>query len=139
MNELQKKEITILEIDVEKVKQSLDEIGANKVYDDMEAITTSDLMSKISIHRVSYRLGKVGIDIDTFPLIPSFLKINMEHLEEEEYNLKELLDKLNISHPQVVFMGIEDIYHFYGIESPNVYKVETSQENLEGNFKGTSK
>lgn len=70
-------------------------------------------IAKVTQHRVSYELGKVDFDIDTFPNIPSFLEIDVEHLE---YPLEELLGKLGLTENKVVNLGTEAIFKEYGLD-----------------------
>lgn len=81
-----------------------------------------DPISKVTEHRVSYELGKIDFDIDKFPEIPAFLEIDIEYLEEECYNLDDLLKKLGLENNKIVTMGTEDIHKLYNIDYFEVYK-----------------
>lgn len=79
-------------------------------------------ISRVKAFRNSYELGKIDFDIDEFPKIPAFLEIDIEHLEEEGYELDELLEKLGLQNNKIVVMGTEDIHNEYGIDYFDVYK-----------------
>ena len=139
MNQLKEQEIKVLEVNVEELKKKLEEIGASKIYEDISAGATLNSVSQVSENRVSYKLGKVDFDINSFPLIPPFLNINIESLEEEGYHLNELVDKLGLVDHQVAVMKIEDVYRFYGIDYSKMYKVEPLQEDSSETYKGPRK
>ncbi len=82
-----------------------------------------DSISKVKAKRISYELGKIDFDIDKFPVIPAFLEIDMEFLEEEGYKLDELLKKLGLENNKIVVMGTEDIHILYGKDYFDEYKV----------------
>lgn len=83
-----------------------------------------DPISKVSVPRISYELGKIDFDIDSFPAIPSFLEIDIEHIEDEGYSVESLLKELGLENNKVVVMGTEDIHELYGIDYFEVYKAE---------------
>ena len=82
-----------------------------------------DSISKVKAKRISYELGKIDFDIDKFPVIPAFLEIDMEFLEEEGYKLDELLKELGLENNKIVVMGTEDIHNLYGKDYFDEYKV----------------
>lgn len=79
-------------------------------------------ISKVQAPRVSYELGKIDFDIDKFPAIPAFLEIDIEHLQEEDYTVEELLKQLGLQDNKVVVMGTEDIHELYGVNYFEAYK-----------------
>ena len=81
-----------------------------------------DPISKVKAPRISYELGKIDFDIDNFPAIPPFLEIDIEHIAEEGYTVKSLLNKLGLENNKVVVMGTEDIHKLYNIDYFEVYK-----------------
>mgnify|MGYP001124184322 CR=1 FL=1 len=81
-----------------------------------------DPISKVESHRYSYELGKIDFDIDKFPAIPPFLEIDIEYLEEEGFNLDDLLKKLGLENNKIVVMGTEDIHKLYNIDYFDIYK-----------------
>lgn len=180
--EYKEHEIKVLDVDIEKLKLKLEEIGAVKVYEDVRTIIALDTadrtflnkkdkliritdegsikvtmhvnqsnpkikkgikfktsrmketldffkemgitpISKVKAPRVSYELGKIDFDIDSFPKIPPFLEIDIEYLEEEGYTIEQLLKKLGLKDNKVVIMGTEDIHKLYGIDYFEEYKV----------------
>ena len=82
-----------------------------------------DPISKVKAKRISYELGKIDFDIDKFPVIPAFLEIDIEFLEEEGYELEQLLKELGLENNKTVVMGTEDIHSLYGKDYFNEYKV----------------
>lgn len=86
-----------------------------------------DPISKVSVPRISYELGKIDFDIDSFPAIPSFLEIDIEHIEDEGYSVESLLKELGLENNKVVVMGTEDIHKLYNIDYFDVYK--SNQDN----------
>lgn len=81
-----------------------------------------DPISKVKAKRISYELGKIDFDIDKFPAVPAFLEIDIEFLEEEGYELEQLLKELELENNKVVVMGTEDIHKLYGIDYFVEYK-----------------
>ncbi len=61
-----------------------------------------DPISKVSVTRISYELGKIDFDIDSFPAIPSFLEIDIEYIEEEGFTVQSLLKKLGLENNRLV-------------------------------------
>lgn len=137
MEGLSKQGIAVLDVNVEELKQRLEEIGAHKIYEDIIAEATLNPTSQVSAS-ISYKLGKINLDIHRFPLIPPYLNINMESLEEGDH-FNELLDKLELADHQIVAMGPEGIHRLYGIDDYNTYKAESLQENQSEPHKGAGK
>lgn len=182
MSEYKEHEIKVLDVNVDRLVEKLEAIGAKKVYDDNRTIFALDTnerkylkewdklirvtdegsikvtmhvnqskpeikegikfktsrlketmdffhemgldpISKVSAHRISYELGKIDFDIDQFPAIPPFLEIDIEYLEEEGYQLDDLLKTLGLESNKTVVMGTEDIHKLYQIDYFEVYKV----------------
>ena len=61
-----------------------------------------DPISRVKAPRISYELGKIDFDIDSFPFIPPFLEIDIEHIREEGYTVESLLKKLGLENNPVV-------------------------------------
>ena len=72
----------------------------------------------------------IVFDIDIFPLIPPFLEIDIEHINEEGYTVESLLEKLGLENNPVVEMGTEDIHKLYHIDYFDAYHV-TEEEHKE--------
>ena len=89
-----------------------------------------DPISRVRAPRISYELGKIDFDIDSFPLIPPFLEIDIEHINEEGYTVESLLEKLGLENNPVVEMGTEDIHKLYHIDYFDAYHV-TEEEHKE--------
>lgn len=93
-----------------------------------------DPISIVKAPRVSYELGKIDFDIDSFPAIPPFLEIDIEHIAEEGYTVEALLKKLGLENNKVVVMGTEDIHKLYNIDYFDNYKVDyINNENINDN------
>ena len=70
-------------------------------------------------NRIRYILNNVEIDIDTWPLIPTYMEIEGKS-EEEVY---ETLDKLGINREKMVTTDVEGIFlKYYGID---ISKIKT--------------
>ena len=83
-----------------------------------------DPISRVEVPRISYELGKIDFDIDSFPAIPPFLEIDIEHIEEEGYTVEDLLRALGLENNKVVVMGTEDMHKLYNLDYFEVYKVD---------------
>lgn len=74
-------------------------------------------IAEVKSHRTSYELttslGIVDFDVDTFPLIGSFLEIDLENMEKP---LSEYLKDLGLENHKVVNCGTEQIYAMYGYD-----------------------
>ncbi len=91
-----------------------------------------DPISRVKAPRISYELGKIDFDIDSFPFIPPFLEIDIEHIREEGYTVESLLKKLGLENNPVVEMGTEDIHKLYHVDYFDAYQVvEEEKENKE--------
>ena len=67
--------------------------------------------SKQENRRIRFVLDDVEIDIDFWPLIPTY--VEFESATEEK--IKNLCKKLNIDFNNLVSVGVEEIYKHYGI------------------------
>lgn len=178
MEEYKEHEIKVLDVNIEEVSKKLEEIGANKVYDDNRIITTFDTddswlkkqdklvriteedgtkvtmhvnnsnpetkevikykisrkkeqqdfflqlgikpIAKVQAYRKSYELGTIDFDIDKFPAIPAFLEIDVKGLNSKQ--VKELIEKLEISNNKIVILGTEQIHDLYGVDYFKEYR-----------------
>lgn len=183
LNEYKEHEIKVLDVDIDALTKKLEEIGAEKVYDDSRTIIAIDTedreflnkrdklirvtyegsikvtmhvnqsqpdikagikfktsrlketmdffhemgldpISEVSVPRISYELGKIDFDIDSFPAIPPFLEIDIENITDEGYTVESLLKVLGLENNKVVVMGTEDIHKLYGIDYFEAYKAK---------------
>lgn len=62
--------------------------------------------------RCQYHLDGVEIDIDSWPLIPTYLEIE----GSSENAIYKCLEQLGIDIKDVTFRSVDDIYKYYGIE-----------------------
>lgn len=186
LNEYKEHEIKVLDVDIENLTKKLEEIRAEKVYDDTRTIIALDTkdkhylnsedklirvtdegsikvtmhvhqskpdikagikfkasrlketmdffhemgldpISEVKVPRISYELGKIDFDIDSFPAIPPFLEIDIENISDEGYTVEELLKALGLENNKVVVMGSEDIHKLYGIDYFEVYTVDDNK------------
>lgn len=62
--------------------------------------------------RITYELDNVEIDIDSWPLIPTYVEVE----GYDEQSVLDLVKKININNNEVVTYGVVDIYRKYGID-----------------------
>lgn len=74
--------------------------------------------------RRQYILDGVEIDIDSWPLIPTYLEIEGKS-ENEVY---QVLDKLNISKDSATSLDVEGIYLNYGYNLEEIYDLKLEEE-----------
>jgi adenylate cyclase class 2 len=171
-------EVRILEIDIEKVKKKLEDIGAKFIFDSLQkryvydfkpimpnkwirlrtngkktTLTIKDITSsKIDgtkeleivvddfektnemlellgyIHkgyqenkRIRYILDGVEIDIDSWPLIPTYMEIEGKNVEEVE----KVLGLLDVPSDKVTTLNCEDIYkEVYNIDIDSIKELK---------------
>ena len=71
--------------------------------------------------RIQYTLDNVEIDIDTWPMIPTYLEI--EGNSEEEVN--NMVKKLGLSNLKITTLNCDDIYReFYNIDISKIEKLK---------------
>jgi len=87
-----------------------------------------DPICRVKAPRISYELGDIDFDIDSFPAIPPFLEIDTEYLAESGYTIEELLQRLDLADNQIVTMGSEDIHKLYNVDYFDIYKIPASIE-----------
>ena len=174
-------EVRVLEIDVEKVKSKLENLGAKLewdriqkryVYDfipkldgkwirlrtngDKTTLTIKDVVTsridgtrelEIEVddfdktnlileelgyvpkgyqenRRIQYKLNGVEVDIDYWPLIPTYLEIEGKD-EEEVYKTVELL---GFSKEDITTRDVEGIYLDYGHDIKTIYNLKLEEE-----------
>ena len=174
-------EVRVLEIDVEKVKSKLENLGAKLewdriqkryVYDfipkldgkwirlrtngDKTTLTIKDVVTsridgtrelEIEVddfdktnlileelgyvpkgyqenRRIQYKLNGVEVDIDYWPLIPTYLEIE-GNSEEEVYKTVELL---GFSKEDITTRDVEGIYLDYGHDIKTIYNLKLEEE-----------
>ena len=174
-------EVRFLEIDVDKIKKKLDELGAELQWDllqkryvynfipkvegkwirlrtngDRTTLTIKNLVSseidgtqelEIEVdnfertnlilkelgyepkgyqenRRCQYMLNGVEIDIDYWPLIPTYLEIEGPS-EEAVYNT---IDALGLKREDAVTKDVESIYLDYGVDIEKIYDLTLEEE-----------
>ena len=74
--------------------------------------------------RIQYLLDGVEIDIDSWPLIPTYLEIEGKS-EEDVY---KVLEKLDISKDSVTSRDVEGVYLDYGYRLDDIYELKLEEE-----------
>ena len=68
-------------------------------------------------NRTEYKLNNVKFDIDTWPMIPTYLEIEGEN----EAEIKNALNLLNLTNSKITTLGVDAIYkEIYGINIDNI-------------------
>ncbi len=62
--------------------------------------------------RTIYRLGEIEFDIDTWPMIPTYLEIEGKNKEQVE----KMIEKLNVDKEKVSLDKVSEIYKKYGLD-----------------------
>ena len=71
--------------------------------------------------RIQYILDNIEIDIDTWPMIPTYLEI--EGNSEEEVN--NMVKKLGLSNLKITALNCDDIYkEFYNIDISKIEELK---------------
>lgn len=93
------KEIEFEVEDFEKTNEFLEKIGfIHKCYQENK--------------RIRYNLNGVEIDIDSWPLIPTYMEIE----GESEKQVLQMIDLLEVDKEKVTTLNCQDIYEKYGID-----------------------
>lgn len=80
--------------------------------------------------RHSFKLGSVSIDIDTWPLIPTYVEVE----GSSESEVLETLQILGVDQSQVTTKDVESIYReIYGIDLLSIRELKLSEGMLEPN------
>lgn len=74
--------------------------------------------------RRQYILDGVEIDIDSWPLIPTYLEIE----GKSEEAIYKVLDKLNISKDSITTRDVEGVYLDYGYQLDKIYNLRLEEE-----------
>ena len=105
------KELEVVVDDFEKTNLLLNELGYSpKGYQENR--------------RVQYDYNGTEIDIDFWPMIPTYLEIE-GNSEEEVYNVVKLLD---FDKNDVTTEGVEKIYLNYGYDLEKIYELKLEEE-----------
>ena len=92
-------------------------VSRKKEMIDFFAVLGIEAVAEVKSHRISYELttskGIVDFDLDTFPLIGSFLEIDLENMDRP---LDEYLKELGLENNRIVNCGTEQIYGMYGYD-----------------------
>lgn len=68
-------------------------------------------------NRIEYKLNNVKFDIDTWPMIPTYLEIEGEN----ELEIKKALNLLNLTNSKITTLGVDAIYkEIYGINIDSI-------------------
>lgn len=74
--------------------------------------------------RRQYLLDGVEVDIDSWPMIPTYLEVEGKS-EEDVYHV---LDKLGISKDQVTSRDVDGIYQDYGYHLNEIYELKLEED-----------
>ena len=74
--------------------------------------------------RRQYILDGVEIDIDSWPLIPTYLEIE----GKSEQDVYQVLEKLGISRDSATSRDVEGIYLDYGYDLEKIYDLKLEEE-----------
>lgn len=91
------KELEIVVDDFEKTNQILLELG----------YTPKGFQEN---RRIQYNLDGVEIDLDTWPMLPTYMEIE----GKDEKEVYQAMEKLGISKEEITTLDVEGIYGFYG-------------------------
>ncbi len=91
------KELEIVVDDFEKTNQILLELG----------YTPKGFQEN---RRIQYNLDGVEIDLDTWPMLPTYMEIE----GKDEKEVYQAMEKLEISKEEITTLDVEGIYEFYG-------------------------
>lgn len=97
--------------------------------------TTNRILSQLGYHyrnyqenkRHSYKLGNISIDIDSWPLIPTYVEVEGSSEDEVLYALY----LLGVDRDQVTTKDVTTIYHDYGIDILSIKELKFSEGLLE--------
>ncbi len=81
--------------------------------------------SKQENRRIRYMLDNVEIDIDFWPMIPTYVEFEAE----SEDDIKNVCKKLGVDFLNLVTLDVSSIYAHYGIEIEKLPQVVTLEEN----------
>ena len=91
------KELEIVVSDFEETNKILNELGYH---------ARSIQMNK----RIRYILDEVEIDIDFWPMIPTYVEFEADSIEK----IKNLCKKLDINYDNLTTMSVPEVYDYYG-------------------------
>ena len=63
-------------------------------------------------YRISYNINGVQVDIDSWPLIPTYIEIENDSVEK----IKDVLNQLNLGANEIVSCNTAEVYQKYGID-----------------------
>lgn len=101
------KELEFEVSDFEKTNEFLERIGFyNKGYQEN--------------NRIQYELDGVEIDIDTWPLIPTYMEIE----GKSEEDVLNMINKLNMNKEKITSLDVQNVYKQYGIELEEIKELK---------------
>lgn len=128
----------------EETTLTIKEIGSARIDGTKEAEivvsdfdTTNEILNKLGYNirttqenrRIRYMLDNIEIDIDSWPMIPTYLEIEAE----SEEKIKEACEKLNIGYTSLTSLDVQSIYSMYGIDL-NTIKILKLEEARKGSL-----
>ena len=131
-------EVRILEVNVDDVRQKLEELKAKFEWDYIQRRYVYDFIpkqdnkwirlrtngEKTTNRRIQYTLNGVEVDIDSWPMIPTYLEIEGKS-EEDVYKILELL---GYKREDCTTRDVEGIYLDYGYDLNTIYDLKLEEE-----------
>ena len=76
--------------------------------------------------RISYKLDDTEIDIDSWPMIPTYVEIEGNNKEE----VYKTLEKLSISKEKITTANVDEIYTNYGYNLDSISNLKFEEERI---------
>lgn len=70
-------------------------------------------------------LNEIEIDIDTWPMIPTYVEIEGKNEEE----VLEAIDLLGLSREKLTTLDVQSIYEYYGYDLEEIKDLSFKEEN----------
>lgn len=96
-------------------------ISRSKEMEDILAKLNIKPVSRVKSNRISYELGSIDFDIDTFPNIPSFVEIDFAG---EDVNVSEYMAKLGLAGYEVFVGSTIELYGKYGKDFVETFRIQ---------------
>ena len=74
--------------------------------------------------RIRYMLNGVEVDIDFWPMIPTY--VELEANSEDE--IKEVCEKLGVDYNKLVTLDVDSIYKYYGVDYKSSTELKLEEE-----------
>lgn len=74
--------------------------------------------------RTRYMLNNIEIDIDTWPMVPTYVELE----GDSEENILEFIKKLGYSEEDIITYGVSKIYNHYGLDIDSYKELKFENE-----------